>query len=51
LNKPKVAIIGAGKMGEAIMAGLLKSGEYSSKGIQAVEVVESRANISTKPMK
>ena len=42
MNKPKVAIIGAGKMGEAIMAGLLKSGEYSSKDIQAVEVVESR---------
>ncbi len=42
MNKPKVAIIGAGKMGEAIITGLLKSGEYSSKDIQAVEVVESR---------
>jgi len=42
LNKPKVAIIGAGKMGEAIIAGLLKSGEYSLKDIQVVEVVESR---------
>lgn len=42
MNKPKVAIIGAGKMGEAIIAGLLKSGEYSSRDIQAVEVVESR---------
>ena len=42
MKKPKVAIIGAGKMGEAIIAGLLKSGEYGSKDIQAVEVVESR---------
>lgn len=42
MNKPKVAIIGVGKMGEAIIAGLLKSGEYSSRDIQAVEVVESR---------
>jgi pyrroline-5-carboxylate reductase len=42
LKKPKVAIIGAGKMGEAIIVGLLKSGEYSAKDIQAVEVVESR---------
>lgn len=42
MNKPKVAIIGAGKMGEAIIVGLLKSGEYSPEEIQAVEVVESR---------
>jgi pyrroline-5-carboxylate reductase len=42
LNKPKVAIIGAGKMGEAIIAGLLKSGKYSPKEIRAVEVIESR---------
>jgi pyrroline-5-carboxylate reductase len=42
LNKPKVAIIGAGKMGEAIIAGLLKSGKYSPEEIQAVEVIESR---------
>ncbi len=42
MNKPKVAIIGAGKMGEAIITGLLKSGEYNFKDIQAVEVVESR---------
>lgn len=42
MNKPKVAIIGAGKMGEAIIAGLLKSGNYSPEDIQAVEIVESR---------
>ncbi|MCZ2856326.1 MAG: pyrroline-5-carboxylate reductase [Candidatus Bathyarchaeota archaeon] len=42
MNQPKVAIIGAGKMGEAIIAGLLKSGKYSPKDIQAVEVAESR---------
>ena len=42
MNKPKVAVIGAGKMGEAIIAGLLKSEEYSPKNIQAVEVIESR---------
>jgi pyrroline-5-carboxylate reductase len=42
MSRPKVAIIGAGKMGEAIIAGLLKSGEYSPKEIRAVEVVETR---------
>jgi pyrroline-5-carboxylate reductase len=42
LRTPKVAIIGAGKMGEAIMVGLLKSGTYNPKDIQAVEVAESR---------
>lgn len=42
MDKPKVAVIGAGKMGEAIIAGLLKSDEYGPKEIQAVEVVESR---------
>lgn len=42
MKKPKVVIIGAGKMGEAIIAGLLKSGEYSPKDIQVVEVAESR---------
>jgi len=42
LKKPKVAIIGAGKMGEAIISGLLKSGEYTPKDIKAVEIVESR---------
>ncbi len=42
MNKPKVAIVGAGKMGEAIIAGLLKSGEYSAADIQAVEIVETR---------
>jgi pyrroline-5-carboxylate reductase len=42
LKKPKVAIIGAGKMGEAIIVAFLKSGEYDPKDIQAVEVIESR---------
>lgn len=44
LNKkrPKIAIIGAGKMGEAIISGLLKSSEYEPQSIQAYEIVESR---------
>jgi len=42
LDQPKVAVIGAGKMGEAIIGGLLKSKAYSPLEIQAVEVVESR---------
>ncbi len=42
MHSPKVAIIGAGKMGEAIIAGLLTSGEYQPKDIQAVEVAENR---------
>jgi len=43
-NRPKVAIIGAGKMGEAIISGLLKSGEYKPQDIQAFEIIESRSN-------
>ena len=42
-NRPKVAIIGAGKMGEAIISGLLKSGEYEPKNIQVFEIIESRS--------
>ncbi len=40
---PKVAIIGAGKMGEGIIAGLLKSGVYSPEQIKAYEILEDRA--------
>ncbi len=38
----KIAIIGAGKMGEAIISGLIKSGVYNPKDIQAAEIVENR---------
>jgi pyrroline-5-carboxylate reductase len=38
----KVALIGAGKMGEAIIAGLLKSGVYTSEDIMAQEIIETR---------
>ena len=41
-NKPKLAIVGAGKMGEAIISGFLKSGEYEPQDIQAFEILESR---------
>ena len=47
MNKPKVAVIGAGKMGEAIISGLLKSGVYNPKDIQAVEIIESRQKYIT----
>jgi len=39
---PKIALIGAGKMGEGIIAGLLKSGVYSPQDIKAYEILESR---------
>lgn len=41
-NMPKVAIIGAGKMGESIISGLLKSGKYHPQDIKAFEIIESR---------
>src|SRR3972149_10795671 len=44
----KVAIIGAGKMGEGIIAGLLKSGVYSPEQIRAYEILEDRVNYITK---
>ena len=48
MNKlSKVAVIGAGKMGEAIISGLLKSGMYDSKAIQAIEIIESRQRYIT----
>jgi len=52
LNKPKkVAVIGAGKMGEAIISGLLKSGVYRPQDIQAFEIIESRRKYITQTYK
>jgi len=55
LNKqkkvPKVAVIGAGKMGEGIIAGLLKSGVYSPEQIQAYEILADRIKYITKTYK
>jgi len=48
---PKVALIGAGKMGEGIIAGLLKSGVYSPEQIRAYEILEDRAKYITKTYK
>ena len=48
---PKVAIIGAGKMGEAIVSGLLKSGVYRPQDIQAFEIIESRRKYVTQTYK
>jgi pyrroline-5-carboxylate reductase len=48
---PKVAIIGAGKMGEGIIAGLLKSGVYSPDQIRAYEILEDRVKYITKTYK
>jgi len=48
---PKVAIIGAGKMGEGIIAGLLQSGVYSPQDIGAYEIIEDRAKYITKTYK
>jgi len=42
-NRPKLSIIGSGKMGEAIIVGLLKSGEYKPQDIQVFEIIESRS--------
>jgi pyrroline-5-carboxylate reductase len=42
-NKPKLAIVGAGKMGEAMISGFLKSGEYESRDIKVFEIIESRS--------
>jgi len=48
---PKVALIGAGKMGEGIIAGLLKSGVYSPEQIHAYEIIPDRAKYITKTYK
>lgn len=42
-NKPKLAIVGAGKMGEAMITGFLKSGKYEPRDIQVFEIIESRS--------
>lgn len=48
MNKPwKVSIIGTGKMGEAIISGLLKSGVYNPQYIQAAEIIENRRKYIT----
>ncbi len=48
---PKIALIGAGKMGEGIIAGLLKSGAYTPDLIKAFEILEVRAEYMTKTYK
>jgi pyrroline-5-carboxylate reductase len=48
---PKVAIIGAGKMGEGIISGLLKSGAYTPEQIRAYEILEDRVKYITKTYK
>jgi pyrroline-5-carboxylate reductase len=47
----KVALIGAGKMGEGIIAGLLKSGVYSPQDIKAYEILEKRCKYITETYK
>ena len=42
MNKTRIAIIGGGKMGEAMIAGFLKSSEYAPQDIRVVELIESR---------
>lgn len=48
---PKVAIIGAGKMGEGIIAGLLKSSVYAPEQIRAYEIISDRAKYISKKYK
>lgn len=48
---PKVAIIGSGKMGEGIIAGLLKSSVYSPQQIQAYEILKDRAKYISRTYK
>ena len=48
---PKVALIGAGKMGEGIISGLLKSGVYGPDQIKAYEIGADRAKYITKTYK
>ena len=48
---PKVALIGAGKMGEGIISGLLKSGVYSPEQIKAYEILADRVKYVTKTYK
>ncbi len=46
-KKLKVALIGAGKMGEGIISGLLKSGKYEPQDIRIFEIIESRSKYIT----
>ncbi len=46
-NKPKLAIVGAGKMGEAMISGFLKSGKYEARDIQVFEIIEERSKYIT----
>lgn len=48
---PKIAIIGAGKMGEGIIIGLLKSGVYTPQDIKAYEILENRCKYITQTYK
>ena len=48
---PKIALIGAGKMGEGIIAGLLKSGVYTPEQIRAYEILPDRVKYITKTYK
>lgn len=48
---PRIALIGAGKMGEGIIAGLLKSGVYTPEQIHAYEILEDRVKYITKTYK
>ena len=50
-NVPKVAFMGAGKMGEAMISGLLKSGKYEPEDIRAYEIIESRSKYMTQTYK
>ncbi len=43
----RLAIIGAGKMGEAIIKGLLRSGKVRSSDIQVFEIIQSRREYIT----
>jgi len=47
----KVALVGAGKMGEGIIAGLLKSGHYAPEQIKAYEIISDRVKYMTKKYK
>jgi len=52
LNNPKkIAIIGAGKMGEAIISGLLKSDTYTPQDIQIFEISQDRRQYMTQTYK
>jgi len=47
----RIAFMGAGKMGEAMISGLLKSGKYQPEDIRAYEIIETRAKYMTQTYK